>query len=474
MSKITIIIIINLCIFTDAYCNNNNEIAKNLCSSCHLFPNPEIMYKEDWEYGAFPYLEHILGLNNLQNYSSEQKNEITDKWDKIKKFYLKNSTNYSNNKTKRKTQYNNFNVLNKIDNIESSAIFYDYKNRNILIGDVGKKSIKIFDLNGIYYKEVKIGKIPTHINRYNDKIFVCSNNSLNPIDSELCELGYINEKYDYQVKYSNLNRPTYYNVVYINSNKYELLLEYGNKMGKAQLRKNNIIIWHKNISGAIDAEIVKDNNRLDIFILFAQEHEMLLHLNVSSMIKEKIILKKHPGWGFTGIEINKDKFKSDSIIYLANGDTTEFQSYPRKYHGLRKYVFNDNLVELKFIPVHGVLDFKIVNNHFRNHDDLISVSYFADFKNHPEQSVMIHKFNDNGDYNSLEIPFQMARWARIALIKNKLDNDYKIVLGSMNFKINNRVYENNISYLNNFKIPREITDAWAVNGNQILFLQHEK
>ena len=192
------------------------------------------------------------------------------------------------------------------------------------------------------------------------------------------------------------------------------------------------------------------------------------------MIKEKIIMKKHPGWGFTGIEINKEKFKSDSIIYLSNGDTTEFQSYPRKYHGLRKYVFNDKLVELKFIPVHGVLDFKILNNQFRNYDDLISVSYFADFRNHPEQSVMIHKFNDNGDYRSLAIPFQMARWARIALIENKLENDYKIVLGSMNFKMNNRVYENNISYLNNFKIPRKITDAWAVNGNQILFLQHEK
>ena len=192
------------------------------------------------------------------------------------------------------------------------------------------------------------------------------------------------------------------------------------------------------------------------------------------MIKEKIILKKHPGWGFTGIEINKDKFKRDSIIYLSNGDTTEFQSYPRKYHGLRKYVFNDKLVELKFITVHGVLDFKIVNNQFRNHDDLISVSYFADFRNHPEQSVMIHKFNDNGDYNSLAIPFQMARWARIALIENKFEDDYKIVLGSMNFEINNRVYENNISYLNNFKIPRKISESWAVNGNQILFLQHEK
>lgn len=474
MSKIIIIIILNLCIITNAYGNNNNEIARNLCSSCHLFPNPEIMYKEDWEYGAFPYLEHILGLKNLQNYSSDKKNEITDKWNKIKSYYLKNSTIYSEKKINRPKEYNKYSVLNKIDDIECSAIFYDAKGRRILIGDVNKKSIKIFDLNGINYKEVKIGKIPTHIIRCNDEIFVCSNNSLNPIDSVLCELGYINEKYDYQVKYPNLNRPTYYNVVYINSIKYELLLEYGNKMGKVQLRKNNIIIWQKNISGAIDAEIIQDNNRLDIFILFAQEHEMLLHLNVSSMIKEKIILKKHPGWGFTGIEINKDKFRSDSIIYLSNGDTTEFQSYPRKYHGLRKYVFNDKLVELKFIPVHGVLDFKIVNNKIRNHDDLISVSYFADFRNHPEQSVMIHKFNDNGDYNSLAIPFQMARWARITLIENKLENDYKIVLGSMNFKINNRVYESNLSYLNNFKIPRKITDSWAVNGNQLLFLKHDK
>ena len=87
---------------------------------------------------------------------------------------------------------------------------------------------------------------------------------------------------------------------------------------------------------------------------------------------------------------------------------------------------------------------------------------------------MIHKFNDNGDYNSLAIPFQMARWARITLIENKLENDYKIVLGSMNFKINNRVYESNLSYLNNFKIPRKITDSWAVNGNQLLFLKHDK
>ena len=123
MSKITIIIILNLCIITNSYGNNNNEIARNLCSSCHLFPNPEIMYKEDWEYGAFPYLEHILGLKNLQNYSSDKKNEITDKWNKIKSYYLKNSTIYSEKKINRPKEYNKYSVLNKIDDIECSAIF---------------------------------------------------------------------------------------------------------------------------------------------------------------------------------------------------------------------------------------------------------------------------------------------------------------------------------------------------------------
>ena len=145
MSKSTIIIILHLCIFTNAHCNNNYESAKNLCSSCHLFPNPEIMYKEDWEYGAFPYLEHILGLNNLQNYSSEQKNEITENWNKIKDYYLKNSTNYSKKKISSSGEYNKLSVLNKINDIECSAIFYDAKDKRILIGDVNKKSIKIFD-----------------------------------------------------------------------------------------------------------------------------------------------------------------------------------------------------------------------------------------------------------------------------------------------------------------------------------------
>ena len=45
-------------------------------------------------------------------------------------------------------------------------------------------------------------------------------------------------------------------------------------------------------------------------------------------------------------------------VLLPKGDTTEFHSNPRQYHGIRIYDLGaDDLVEKQFIPVHGVMDF---------------------------------------------------------------------------------------------------------------------
>ena len=49
-------------------------------------------------------------------------------------------------------------------------------------------------------------------------------------------------------------------------------------------------------------------------------------------------------------------------ILLSNGDTTEFRSNPRGYHGIRHYDFDqDQLVERQFIPAHGVMDFTVLD-----------------------------------------------------------------------------------------------------------------
>lgn len=469
--KIFFLTVYLLLVFSYAYCETSAvQLSKNLCSSCHLFPKPNIMNQEDWKFGAFPYLEHILGLNNLQNYSKDKRDKIQKDWIDVQKYYIQNSSKYANKKKNKIFKSNKFIESKRINDIECSAIYYDQFKNRIFIGDVDKKSIKVFNTGGKLISEINIDKIPVNFSISKNGIFICSHNSLNPTDSIMCEVGFLNKDLKYNTKYSNLNRPTYYEEIYFNGSVYSVLLEFGNKFGSAKICKDNNIIWENNLSGAIDCEYFIRDQELHIFILFAQEHEMLLHLNVSSNVKEKILLKKHPGWGFTGIEINKKKFNKQPVIYLSNGDTTEFQSYPRAYHGIRIYQFENKLIESYFIPVHGILDFKIINNISRKYDDLVTVSYFADFANYPEESLMFHECNENGKFNSYSLPFQTARWARLGIINNNR-NHYNIILGSMNYEIQNRVYENNLNYLDNFKIPEHISNTWNQNGNHVLFLK---
>ena len=58
---IAYILNINLCmsqIIVEA--KYSERLAKQACGKCHEFPLPESMFREDWEKGAFPYLEDLL------------------------------------------------------------------------------------------------------------------------------------------------------------------------------------------------------------------------------------------------------------------------------------------------------------------------------------------------------------------------------------------------------------------------------
>jgi hypothetical protein len=47
------------------------------------------MHREDWGKGAFPYLEDLLGINQLENYDAATKTAALARWDAIKSYYLK-------------------------------------------------------------------------------------------------------------------------------------------------------------------------------------------------------------------------------------------------------------------------------------------------------------------------------------------------------------------------------------------------
>jgi len=67
------------------------RLAKRECSKCHAFPPPGSMHREDWEKGAFPYLEDLLGIDQIENYDAQTQAAVRARWDAIKSYYLKQS-----------------------------------------------------------------------------------------------------------------------------------------------------------------------------------------------------------------------------------------------------------------------------------------------------------------------------------------------------------------------------------------------
>ena len=76
-------------------------------------------------------------------------------------------------------------------------------------------------------------------------------------------------------------------------------------------------------------------------------------------------------------------------VLLSNGDTTEFRSNPRQYHGIRIYdLVGNGLAEKQFIPAHGVMDFVMPDTGAEGDLDIASVSHFADFRHWSHQAAI--------------------------------------------------------------------------------------
>ena len=130
-------------------------------------------------------------------------------------------------------------------------------------------------------------------------------------------------------------------------------------------------------------------------------------------------------------------------VLLSNGDTTEFRSNPRQYHGIRIYdLVGDGLAEKQFIPAHGVMDFVMLDTGAEGDLDIASVSHFADFRHQPHQAAI----DDDGDPD--------------------------LLLGSLNYQTYTRDYEKDASYLRSVEVSRTSLARWERVGNHLRVLEN--
>jgi hypothetical protein len=62
--------------------NRAEALARTLCVTCHVFPEPDLVDKRTWERGVLPSMANRLGLNKTTDQA------ILDDWAAIKSYYL--------------------------------------------------------------------------------------------------------------------------------------------------------------------------------------------------------------------------------------------------------------------------------------------------------------------------------------------------------------------------------------------------
>lgn len=453
---------------------SGEELAKVYCSSCHLFPEPELLDKTTWQKNVLPEMALQLGFQVSGNgvypdIQLERKGDSTylvsksamsiDDWNKIVAYYAEKAPEKMapQNRPPVKEISSLFDVSAKhVQKNGFPAVSYlkiDEGNQHIYEASLFDSSLNVFDKNLKPVSSRKLNATIVDIDFGEDlkkagirNGFLTSIGILTPNDLREGKLLDFNATAKDKPLIDNLQRPVQSISVDLDNDGYkdQLICSFGNKSG--------VLAWYKNLQntgyakkiirelpGAIKAYISDENKDglPDIWVLFAQAQEgVFLFMNKGNgEFETKEILRFPSIFGSSYFEmpdLNNDGYKD--ILYV-NGDNADLtMNVMKNFHGIYGYLNNgkNQFKQAFFFPINGC--YKAIARDFDKDGDLdiASVSYFPDTKNQPQEGFIYLENQGKLNFKPFTIKqVNAGKWLTLDAGDIDGDGDEDIVIGSL-------------------------------------------
>ncbi|MFB6272072.1 MAG: FG-GAP repeat domain-containing protein [Salinibacter sp.] len=456
---------------------SGQALAKQYCSSCHRYPEPNLLDKTAWREHVLPPMGYMLGIypggerpDSL--FESGRAGELVrqariypktpqlsrSKWKRIVRFYTENAPedplpqksppNIELGLDQFEVRFPDFRMEPPL----TTLVHIDTARSRVLVGDFKQdvSTLNILGRQGTVNNRLAVGSAPSSLHMRQGVPFVANMGEFMPSDrpnGRLIRLLQQEEGSSYDSYYTildSLQRPAHFAASDLTGNGMTdvVVCEFGYHTGR--------LAWFENEGGGRFAEHVlmpkpgatrayirdlNDDDRPDIIAQMGQGDEGIdIYYNRGDgRFERERVLQFHPAYGssyFELVDFNRDGHLD--ILYT-NGDNGDYYPTLKRYHGVRIFM-NDGSNEFEeryFFPLNGAYRAKAVDFDRDGDLDIAAIGFYPDFRDRPRESFVY--LENRGDLSFDARTFEgydRGRWLVLDTGDLTGDEAPDIVLGS--------------------------------------------
>ncbi|MBL0743782.1 FG-GAP-like repeat-containing protein [Chryseolinea lacunae] len=483
-----VIVVANMLLSCNSQDQKEEQLARQYCGSCHMFPEPSLLPKKTWEKDVMPQMALRMGIEygKLTELPDEDRAMVLSslplspmvsdaEWKAIQNYFQKNAPD-SVIVEKLPTPA----AITQFDVTALPLPIEGHPTTSMLAADTAHQTIFLSD------RRARLHQFDEHLNL--TATFQMSSPAAQMLfapnaDPELVEMGIMdpndqakgaivrwNGEKIFTPLIDSVQRPVFAERADLNNDGQldYVVCAFGNFTGSLavyEAKTNGAFTRHvlQNMPGARKVVVRDfDNNGMpDILALMTQGDERLvLFLNQGNFrFRINVLLRFPPTHGSSYFDLADFNNDGKADILFTNGDNADYSPILKPYHRVAIYL-NDganHFTESWSYPLQGATQARAIDFDKDGDLDVAAIAFFPDFENSPEQGFVYFEKTPEG-YTPYVTPLaSQGRWITMEVADIDRDNDDDILLGALDF------YSG---------VPKPVNSGWMKSDVWLLMLRN--